>query len=660
MSTGDDNDDLIDNLLAADYIKTPLIEKVFRAVDRAHYYLPDHKDNAYKDLAWKHGHLHLSAPCIYSEVMESLELESGHSFLNLGSGTGYLSTMVGLIVGPYGINHGVEIHADVVEYAQGRVEEYRKTADSFDEYEFCDPEFVLGNCLLVTSGCHLYDRVYCGAACPPEHENYMKNLIKVGGILVMPLNDQLQQIKRTTETSWETKNVLPVSFASLIIPSTETGMDMVELPELHLPTLQESCRLHIRRILRDIIKSEHPDVRRKRVRKPKRKRVRQRRINLVPMNAGMMVLNQFYDSDGDMEREEDGEDEEDAPLMDSGSCDNCGSKLDTTDIDEEEEQEEEEEVEGDGNRAKSKNTDDDMDHEITFGKTVNSQCKADTDSDICVDKVTNNNGVHEKSEEKADDNGAALKEPEENPDDSGVDIEQFFAEPSPNGIERNKPVQGQSSNGIERNKPQAGQSPSCHEEEVTEISAMNGKGDADTLSKCSTSNGKVTNGAKSTSSNGATSRIHINYSSTTVAERLGRRTRAARQSSESSDEDDDYDDDRDDFNIDPLEFDIAEMLRRSAMAICASPPRKVRCSSSTSADTETSGICTMSDHSDVDSRGKPSPDSNSSSNNVTTKDDSDIDTDGAAKESFKLYMKQKVDVLPIPHAMKAYLMHYRE
>jgi protein-L-isoaspartate O-methyltransferase len=39
----------------ADYIKTSLVEKVFRAVDRAHYYTEDHKGSAYKDLAWKHG-----------------------------------------------------------------------------------------------------------------------------------------------------------------------------------------------------------------------------------------------------------------------------------------------------------------------------------------------------------------------------------------------------------------------------------------------------------------------------------------------------------------------------------------------------------------------------------------------------------------------------
>lgn len=99
VSTGEDNDDLVDNLMEADYIKTPLVEKVFRAVDRADYYLPGHKDSAYKDLAWRHEHLHMSAPCIYSEVMEALQLEAGLSFLNLGSGTGYLSTMVGLILG---------------------------------------------------------------------------------------------------------------------------------------------------------------------------------------------------------------------------------------------------------------------------------------------------------------------------------------------------------------------------------------------------------------------------------------------------------------------------------------------------------------------------------------------------------------------------------
>lgn len=102
MSAGEDNDELIDNLKEAQYIRSELVEQAFRAIDRADYYLEEFKENAYKDLAWKHGNIHLSAPCIYSEVMEALDLQPGLSFLNLGSGTGYLSSMVGLILGESG------------------------------------------------------------------------------------------------------------------------------------------------------------------------------------------------------------------------------------------------------------------------------------------------------------------------------------------------------------------------------------------------------------------------------------------------------------------------------------------------------------------------------------------------------------------------------
>ena len=36
-----------------------------------------------------------------------------------------------------------------------------------------------------------YDRIYCGAACPVEHESFMKNLLNINGLLIMPLNDQV-------------------------------------------------------------------------------------------------------------------------------------------------------------------------------------------------------------------------------------------------------------------------------------------------------------------------------------------------------------------------------------------------------------------------------------------------------------------------------------
>lgn len=144
VSTGVNNDDLIDNLVEADYIRTSIVENVFRAVDRSHYFLSEARENAYKDLAWKCGHFHMSAPCIYTEVMEGLCLDKGLSFLNLGSGTGYLSTLVGLVLGSNGVNHGIELHEDVVQYAYKRLDEFKKQSGAIDEFDFCEPKFVIG------------------------------------------------------------------------------------------------------------------------------------------------------------------------------------------------------------------------------------------------------------------------------------------------------------------------------------------------------------------------------------------------------------------------------------------------------------------------------------------------------------------------------------
>ena len=190
VSAGQDNDELVDNLKAANYIKSPEVEHVFRAVDRADYFPEGTKQHAYKDMAWKSGNIHLSAPCIYSQVLESLELKDGLSFLNLGSGTGYLSTMVGLMIGSNGTNHGVELFEDVVEFAGKKLTMF-KTNPAYQGTNFGEPVFIVGNCLSLNTHYRQYDRVYCGAACPQEYEEYMKSLVKVGGILVMPFNEKV-------------------------------------------------------------------------------------------------------------------------------------------------------------------------------------------------------------------------------------------------------------------------------------------------------------------------------------------------------------------------------------------------------------------------------------------------------------------------------------
>lgn len=51
----------------------------------------------------------------------------------------------------------------------------------------------MGNCLEISSDSHQYDRIYCGAGVQKDHENYMKVMLKIGGILVMPIEDQVKK-----------------------------------------------------------------------------------------------------------------------------------------------------------------------------------------------------------------------------------------------------------------------------------------------------------------------------------------------------------------------------------------------------------------------------------------------------------------------------------
>lgn len=180
-------------------------------------------------------------------------------------------------------------------------------------FEFCEPAFVVGNCLEIASDSHQYDRIYCGAGVQKDHENYMKILLKVGGILVMPIEDQLTQILRTGQNTWESKNILAVSFAPLVQPNrNDNGKhDTVGLPPCAVRNLQDLARIYIRRTLRNFINEEMKakGIAQKAPPKRKRRRCRRRRINTYVF-VGNQLIPQPPDSEEDERMEDDNKEEE--------------------------------------------------------------------------------------------------------------------------------------------------------------------------------------------------------------------------------------------------------------------------------------------------------------------------------------------------------------
>ncbi|XP_059109780.1 protein-L-isoaspartate O-methyltransferase domain-containing protein 1 isoform X2 [Peromyscus eremicus] len=140
----------------------------------------------------------------------------------------------------------------------------------------------------------------------------MKILLKVGGILVMPIEDQLTQIMRTGQNTWESKNILAVSFAPLVQPSkNDNGTpDSVGLPPCAVRNLQDLARIYIRRTLRNFINDEMQakGISQRAPPKRKRKRVKQR-INTYVF-VGNQLIPQPLDSEEDEKMEEDSKEEE--------------------------------------------------------------------------------------------------------------------------------------------------------------------------------------------------------------------------------------------------------------------------------------------------------------------------------------------------------------
>jgi len=113
---GENNDDLIDQLKANNVITKARVEQAMRKVDRKNYCSSD----PYKDSPSYIGYsVNISAPHMHAVALENLEdkLVPGATCLDVGSGSGYLTACMSLMVAPNGKAYGVEHIKELTEIA---------------------------------------------------------------------------------------------------------------------------------------------------------------------------------------------------------------------------------------------------------------------------------------------------------------------------------------------------------------------------------------------------------------------------------------------------------------------------------------------------------------------------------------------------------------
>jgi len=202
------NEELVQFLLSAGFLKSTRIISAFRRVDRAHFVLPSQKQSAYVDYPLPLFRAQtISAPSVVAIMTEALELKEGMKVLEVGTGSGYQAAIISEIVGPKGKVVTVEIVPELFEYARLKIEAlgqknvFSVQGDGSQGYE---PEAP-------------YDAVIatCGAPSVPQP---LFRQLKEGGRMAIPVGGSFYQdllLVQKVNGKQAARSMLPVMFVPM-------------------------------------------------------------------------------------------------------------------------------------------------------------------------------------------------------------------------------------------------------------------------------------------------------------------------------------------------------------------------------------------------------------------------------------------------------------
>jgi len=118
--SGTTNAELISNMLRNELIHSDLVATAMKKVDRAQYVRDTEKTYAYQDSPQPIGHdATISAPHMHAHAVENLleYLKPGNKVLDVGSGSGYLCSVLHHLVGSSGKVVGIDHIPELVDWS---------------------------------------------------------------------------------------------------------------------------------------------------------------------------------------------------------------------------------------------------------------------------------------------------------------------------------------------------------------------------------------------------------------------------------------------------------------------------------------------------------------------------------------------------------------
>jgi protein-L-isoaspartate(D-aspartate) O-methyltransferase len=172
--------------------KNPAIKAAFDAIDRRDFVDNDYKVEAYEDypLPLRAGQT-ISQPTTVAFMLELLDVQEGDVVLDIGSGSGWTTALLGHMVGSDGKVIGLEIKPELVEAGQKNIKKYKHLPI---EIRQADKEAGL-----YKEG--PYNRIISGASFQDKETAPVELLLQLspGGVMVLPIGNSIFKYEKADE-----------------------------------------------------------------------------------------------------------------------------------------------------------------------------------------------------------------------------------------------------------------------------------------------------------------------------------------------------------------------------------------------------------------------------------------------------------------------------
>ena len=202
-------ENFVENLVSQGWLKTERIISAFLKIKRKDFLPEDLKDLAEYDGALPIGFGQtISQPLVVAFMLELLQPKEGEKILDVGSGSGWTTALLGEIVGKKGKVIAIERIPELVDFGRKNVEKYNFVKEG-------RVKFILGD---GSKGYEIeapFDKILCSASAKSLPLAWQKQL-KVGGRIVTPIDYSIWLFIKIKETIFEEKEFPGFVFVPLI------------------------------------------------------------------------------------------------------------------------------------------------------------------------------------------------------------------------------------------------------------------------------------------------------------------------------------------------------------------------------------------------------------------------------------------------------------